>query len=224
MYKLVYIDEQPEFIRVMEGAVYASEHIPGATVEGYVPLSTIEETLALIEEARPDALISDFRLNEHMEAIGYTGVDLIAAFTRSRPDFPCFLTTGYPRSAIENAIRGMDVNAIYSKTESLAVDDASDDEGGAGPFLLRVRRKIDAYKDEIQSAENRILELREKLNGGGLKSDEAKELFDLDARVEYLLGANFSIPSDLKARAIDPLLGFLNDAREKIASIEKKYR
>lgn len=224
MYKLVYIDEQPEFIRGMEGAVFASEHIPGGSVAGFTPLATIEETLHLIEEARPDALISDFRLNEYMDAIGYTGVDLIAAFTKNRPDFPCFLTTGYPRSAIENAIRGMDVNAIYSKTESFAADDASDDDEGAGPFLLRVRRKIDAYKEEISSAESRIFELRKKLEADGLAPFEAKELFELDSRIEYLLGAKYSIPSDLKSRAIDPLLGFLNDARQRLATIDKKYR
>ncbi|NOT14061.1 MAG: hypothetical protein HOP21_00520, partial [Methylotenera sp.] len=115
-YKLVYIDEQQEDADEFKDFIEMKDSESLFEVKHLLPTQTLEEMLIKVFEETPDAVISDFQLNEHIKELGYNvpynGMELVTDFLKIRNSFPCFVMTSF---ATQAATASEDVNIVYIK-------------------------------------------------------------------------------------------------------------
>ena len=115
-YKIIFIDEEKR--QQDEFADFMDHYQDRVELICRYPLSTLEETIAMIDELHPDAIVSDFRLNEIKDDIKYNvnfdGSELMDAYLDERPGFPCFVLTSFDYQAI---YRSHDLNILYLKID-----------------------------------------------------------------------------------------------------------
>ena len=216
--KIVYIDEELNERNRFERMVLLSEYLQGATVAAIEPDAEISDTIAEIDSHKPDVVISDYRLNEHKAGIGYTGSDLIKRYLTLHNHFPCFLTTSYPIAAAEVADEQADVAYIYSKEESLQPED--NNQVQRLPFSLRIRTKVQTYKNKVESIQQKIDLLCSKES---LTQKENVELLKLDSELEAFLGEPTKIPDHIKQLALKPVTTLVSKAELALLQIEKLF-
>lgn len=193
MYKIVYIDEQEDARDEFLDFVENKDSDKRFDVETMKPAASLEEMLAQIREIGADALISDYRLNEHIKGLGYPvpydGVELVNEFLQERAGYPCFVITSFPADAANSS---EDVNIVYVKNVLNDRDSADLD------FLVRIRIQVDHYRNKIDEAENRIFELLPRRRAGVLSLDEEEELVRLDSFLESTISKSAAVPPELK--------------------------
>lgn len=206
----------------MSGAVFVSNFFKIEDLICLEPLENLEETLEAILAEEPDALITDFVLNEHKPGVGFDGLQLMLALQARKRDFPCFLTTGFAINAATAAPTAFDVNAIYSKTESFVTDN------NELPFLLKVKRKIELHQKRIQELEVKVAQWDGRLQGeGALSAEQRQHFIDADNELEAMLGRDQAVPSHLKAdalRAINELVQRSDAFLTSLESAQSKLR
>lgn len=221
-YKLVYIDEQHEDADEFKDFIETKDSERLFEVKYLPPAQTLEGMLAKVLEEAPDAVISDFQLNEHIKEVGYNvpynGMELVTDFLKIRNSFPCFVMTSF---ATEAATASEDVNIVYIKGV-LKADNKNDPKDFN--FLERIRIQIDHYKARIEHAENRIEELLTLNNRTVLNMQQEKELIDLDSFLEASIDNRTGrvVPDDLKYlsnnRQLSELLGKVDALISEIKS------
>lgn len=220
MPKLVYIDEQEDQRRMMLRAAILSEEFADGEVQSLDPVPELVDMVSQIEDLHPDVVITDYRLHEYKAGVKYSGIDLVAALQSRHRGFPCFVTTGWASDAAGEAASAVDINAIYSKSETQF---AGKDNENALPFFKRVRLKVDAYHAVLQKLEDEHAKLREKLSGTGLTPAETERLLNIDDELEAMLGAEHSLPSEIKRVALEPLNEIVEKAEKLLNDLEKAY-
>ena len=113
-YKLVFIDEEKDqhndFKDYMDAA--GDQFV----LECLYPEPDMESMINRLEECHPDAIVSDFLLNDIKEDIkynvSYNGAELVQEYRAMRPDFPCFVITSHDNDAVPEVD---DVNLVYVK-------------------------------------------------------------------------------------------------------------
>jgi hypothetical protein len=216
--KIVYIDEEQDERSRFERMVHLSEYLKGATVATIEPDAEISDTIAEIDSHKPDVVVTDYRLNEHKAGIGYTGSDLIKRYLRLHRHFPCFVTTSYPIAAAEVADELADVAFIYSKNESLEPED--NNQAQTLPFSLRMKTKVQTYKNNLETIQQKIDELCRKVS---LTPLENIELLRLDSELEAFLGEPTKIPDHIKQLALKPVTTLVSKAEQALLQIEKLF-
>lgn len=216
-YKIIYVDEEQDAHDQFADFVEAKDTEGRFEVISLMPERSLEEMLFAIQHAQADALVSDFRLNEHIRDLGYNvpydGVELVDAFLKVRQDHPSFVITSFPSDA---ANESADVNFIYvknvlSEKSTLDLD-----------FLGRIRIQIDHHRKRLSNAEQRLCFLIEKKDKTELSIAEEEELVCLDNFLESSVDKASAIPSELKKATnekrlfellskVDDLIGKLND-------------
>ena len=92
-YKILFIDEEKR--QQDEFADFMDHYQDKVELLCRYPLSQMAETIAMIDELHPDAIVSDFKLNDIKEDIKYNvsfdGSELMDAYLDERPGFPCFV-------------------------------------------------------------------------------------------------------------------------------------
>ena len=113
-YKIIFIDEENSQHELFQ--TYIEESDRQLEVKCLFPKSSLEEMLETIVEETPDAIVSDYLLNDIKEDIDYnipyTGVELVKQFQQERPNFPCFIITSFDNEAVAET---NDVNLVYIK-------------------------------------------------------------------------------------------------------------
>lgn len=191
-YKVLFIDEevdqQDTFQEYMEPATELD-------VVCRLPAASLDEMIQIIESIKPDAIVTDFFLNEHRESVNYNveynGAELVKAFEDIRPFFPCFVLTSYDDEAIHAA---SDVNLVYVKRILHQTE-----KNGTALFYMRVYEQISKYKASIDKAQKELTELTSKRAKGQTTLQEEQRLVELDRFIEKTLGADFAIPDDMKS-------------------------
>lgn len=221
-YKLVYIDEQQEDADEFKDFIEMKDSESLFEVKHLLPTQTLEEMLAKIFEEAPDAVISDFQLNEHIKEVGYNvpynGMELVTDFLEIRNGFPCFVMTSF---ATQAATASEDVNIVYVKGV-LKVENKNDPKDIN--FLERIRIQIDHYKNRIENAEKRIEELLTLNKETVLDLQQEKELIDLDSFLEASIDnrTGRAVPDGLKYlsnnRQLSELLGKVDALISEIKS------
>ena len=115
-YKILFIDEEKDsfddFLDYVEKSPRAGEIAPLTQL----PLADLDSMIEKIIETSPDAIITDFNLNEKRIDIDYNvpynGTELLEAFLSIRADFPFIVLTAFDDVAINQTD---DVNKIYVK-------------------------------------------------------------------------------------------------------------
>ena len=178
MYKILFIDEESDTLQDFEYFVenfHSEKSLEPITM---LPLSDLDEMIESIIKIAPDAIISDYRLNELKTDIKcnvpYNGVDLVEEYQRIRSNFPCFVLTALDDEAVNSS---NDVNIVYVKNILY-----NKEEGNAkAKFLDRVISQIEHYKNKIESYKqelSKLIEVRKKGEADILVENRIIELDD----------------------------------------------
>lgn len=218
MYTILFIDEEDDsrdaFLDYVDNTA-ASEKIKIITE---YPQETLEEMISDIIKLNPDAIITDFMLNDYKEAVKYNvpynGVDIVNEFTSIREGFPCFVLTSFD----DNAIRQSDdVNIVYVKN---ILHNKVIDENSQANFIERVIHQINHYKSKINDSEQKLFELIEKRRSGTANLDDESEIIRLDHLVENSLDKQNAIPEEYKSlsnsKKLEEILSKVDDLLNKV--------
>jgi hypothetical protein len=196
MYKILFIDEQQEDIDQFKDYVDATSKPGTVEVVAEYPLESLEEMIDEIFKSGPDAVITDFMLNDYKEHVTYNvpynGVQLVRELTSIREGFPCFVITSFDDQAVNESD---DVNIVYIKD---ILHNAERDTKAKANFLERVEIQIENYKSKIQDAEEELLRLVELRNSGKANMDDESEIIRLDHLLEVTTDKKHSIPEEYK--------------------------
>lgn len=218
MYTILFIDEEDDskdaFLDYVDNTA-ASEKIKIITE---YPQETLEEMISDIIKLNPDAIITDFMLNDYKESVKYNvpynGVDIVNEFTSIREGFPCFVLTSFD----DNAIRQSDdVNIVYVKN---ILHNKVIDENSQANFIERVIHQINHYKSKINDSEQKLFELIEKRRSGIANLDDESEIIRLDHLIENSLDKQNAIPEEYKSlsntRKLEEILSKVDDLLNKV--------
>lgn len=207
MYKLIYVDEQPE-----ERRAFSRAYDEDFELTTHHPQDNIDDCLDYIINEHFDGVVTDFKLNEH-DNIHYTGTELIDKLLEIREGFPVFILTGYPNGDGDPAIDHVtDVNIIYNKDELTT-------EKPKTLLKDKILKNIKNYKLRITESSERLNELIEK---NGLTLKEESELLKLDGFIERALDKETALPDSIKREFINRRFDDLISLGNEILKSHKK--
>lgn len=217
MYRILFIDEEQEtfdyFLDYVDN--YSSkEKIEVVTL---FPLESKEETIEEIFKINPDAVITDFMLNDIKTDIRhnvpYNGVELMESLLEVREDFPFFVLTSFDDVAVSESD---DVNKIYTKN---ILHNNKEESKAKAKFLDRVLHQIIHYKSKLEDSQKELIELIELRNSGKATIADEEKLIKLDDFLERSIDKRSSIPENYKNLSNFDRLGKLI---EKVDTLLKK--
>lgn len=208
-YKILFIDEETDsfddFLDYVEKSTRAGEIEPITQL----PLEDLDMMLEKIFEISPDAIITDFNLNEKRIDIDYNvpynGTELLEVFLSIRTDFPFIVLTAYDDVAINEV---EDVNKIYVKN-ILHKSNKEETTKARATFLDRVIASINHYQSKLKNAENELLQLLEKKKSGEANYNDEQRIIELDGFIEKSVDKGSSIPNEYKLSSNTDKLGEL---------------
>ena len=213
MYKIIFIDEQPDDIEEFQDYVDKTNTNEKFTLIAEYPAESISDMIQIVIQHNPDALITDFMLNEYKEAVKYNvpynGVQLVKEFTSIREGFPCFVITSFDDDAIKTSD---DVNIVYIKN---ILHIAEEKTGAKANFLERIENQIIHYKSKIQEAEKELLHLLELRSAGKATVQDESELIRLDHFLESSVDKRNIIPEEYKS------LSNINKLEEVLSKVDE---
>jgi len=224
MYKILFIDEQQEDIDDFMDYIDATKTENNVEVVAEFPLETLDEMIQVIFKHNPDAVITDFMLNEYKEIVKYNvpynGVDLVKELLSIRQGFPCFVMTALDDDAINVS---NDVNIVYIKN---ILHGSEKNTKAKANFLERVESQIMHYTSEIQEAEKRICHLIELRNTGQATLEDENEIIHLDHILENSIDKRCSIPEQYKTlsntKRLENILSKVDELLNKIENTDGK--
>jgi hypothetical protein len=219
MYRLLFVDEEKDVFDDFLDYVDLSPLKTQFEIITEFPTKTIEEMIANIIKINPDAIVTDFMLNDQKVDINYNvpynGSMLVKQFTAIREGFPCFILTSFDDSAVNQS---SDVNIVYIK--NILHKDVEAKTKARATFLERIKSQIDHYKSRIEVAEKRLLELIEIRNSGKASIEDEEEIIRLDSFLESTVDRKNTIPADFKTLSninkLESILSKVDDLLNKI--------
>ncbi|WP_113626420.1 hypothetical protein [Pectobacterium peruviense] len=195
MYKILFIDEEDDAIDDFKNYADETTTSEQILIVTEFPQPTLEEMIQTIIKINPDAIITDFMLNEKKTSIKYgveyNGIDLVKNFTSKRDGFPCFVMTSFDDDAVKESD---DVNIVYIK-EILHSEKSSNVKAS---FLEKVVSQIAHYRSRIESYENELKALIELRNNGKANISDENRIIVLDQFLEQSIDRQSSIPMEFK--------------------------
>jgi DNA-binding NarL/FixJ family response regulator len=217
MYKILFIDEEQETFDDFLDYVELSSTKDIIEVQTQFPLEQLDEMVELIFKINPDAIVTDFRLNEMKTDIKYNvpynGVELVQELLKIRTGFPCFVLTAYDDLAVSESD---DVNKVYIKN---ILHNNKEESKAKAKFLDRVIYQIEHYKSKINSAEKELLELIELRKSGKAGITDEERIIELDHFLENVIDRQHAIPIEFKTLSNEDRL---NKLLSKVDEILKK--
>lgn len=218
-YKILFIDEEKDSHD--DFSYFISKHSEANKIEAITsfPLRELDSMIENIIEINPDAIISDFLLNEIKESIdykvSYNGAELIEKYLTIRNDFPCFVLTAYDDRAINEVD---DVNKIYVKN----IFHKKNKDNDRVSFIDKVMAQIKHYQYKLKTVEKELLELLEKREKGETDYKEEQRIIELDTILEKSIDKRAFIPSEYKNSSnVDRLNELLSKVDKLIEKVEK---
>ena len=220
MYKIIYIDEYKDDIDDFLDYFDEKDTNNKFEIQYLLPERTLDEMYGRIFDENPDAIISDFKLNDMKTEITYnvpyTGITLTEKILENKEKFPCFVMTSYDDEAIRES---QDVNIVYIKDILHGSEDKVDSEAN---FLDKVENQIIHYKRRIENSENKLLELIDKSNKELLNAKEEARLVELDTFIEKATNQKSSLPEHLKGtKNLDELHRMIDSTDKLLAELKE---
>lgn len=185
MYKLLFIDEELDDIEDFKDYIEEKDLEDLFEVKSIYPLDNLEDMIEEIISIYPDAIVTDFMLNEIKTSIKYNvpynGTQLVKTFLEIREDFPCFVLTSFDDQAVSESD---DVNIVYIKG---ILHGSEKGTKAKANFVDRVKNQIIHYQIKLEKAETRLIELITKSEKDILDAPEKDELLKLDSLIENAL-------------------------------------
>lgn len=219
MYKILFIDEEKTTLEDFDDFVDKSDLKAKIIPITMLPLGDLNEMIEAIVKIAPDAIISDYRLNELKTDIKYTvkynGVELVEEFQSMRNYFPCFVLTAVDDEAVSSS---EDVNIVYVKS----ILHKAEVENSKSPFLARVISQIEHYKSKIEISKKELAELIEIRKSGNADIAIENRIIELDTFLEKSIDAKSVIPSEFKTLSNSNRLdGILNKVDELLNKLDQ---
>lgn len=196
MFRIIYIDEYQDDIDDFLDYIEDKDSEGIFNVVPLFPMSSLDETIEKIFENKPDAIVSDYKLNEYKTDIEYNvpynGVGLLEKVLETKKDFPCFVMTSYDDEAIKSS---QDVNVVYIKD---ILHGSEDNTSAKANFVDIIQNQIIHYKKRIDDAENELDNLIKKSETEALNSIEEERILDLERLIEEATDKKCKIPKQLK--------------------------
>lgn len=191
-YKVLFIDEEHDQHESFQDYMDAVEDM--IKVVCVYPEPDLEDMIQKIEDQHPDAIVTDYLLNDIKEDIkynvAYTGVELVHKYRSIRVGYPCFVITSFDNDAVSETD---DVNLIYIKDIL-----NNGEEGAKAHFYDKIREQISKYKLSIASAQSELEMLVQKKDREGLEPYEELRALELDGFLEKALDSHKALPSGMK--------------------------
>ena len=205
-FKMLLIDEEKDTFDNFRDYVDISSTKVNIDVIELYPLSD-QEMIEMIFNINPDAIITDFRLNDMKTDIKYNvpydGVELVEEFLKYRQGFPCFVLTAFDDYAI-NASE--DVNKVYVKN---ILHNNIEESKAKAKFLDRVISQIEHYQTKIKNAESELINLLRLRKSGEASITDENRIIELDSFLESVIDRKTSIPPEFKKLSNDERLAEL---------------
>ncbi|NQX40780.1 hypothetical protein SAMN05421820_104185 [Pedobacter steynii] len=222
MYKLLFVDEEKDVFDDFLDYVDLSPLKTQFEIITEYPSPTLDEMILTIIKLNPDAVVTDFMLNDQKVDIKYNvpynGSTLVKEFTAVREGFPCFILTSFDDSAVNQST---DVNIVYIK--NILHKDVEAKTKARATFLERVKSQIDHYRSRIDTSEKRLLQLIEIRKSGKANIEDEEEMIRLDSFLESTVDRKNVIPGDFKSLSnINKLESILSKVDELLNKIEKR--
>ncbi|MBN2816528.1 MAG: hypothetical protein JXQ67_07565 [Campylobacterales bacterium] len=196
MFRIIYIDEYQDDIDDFLDYIEDKDSEGIFKVIPLFPMSSLDETIEKIFENKPDAIVSDYKLNEYKTDIEYNvpynGVGLLEKVLETKKDFPCFVMTSYDDEAIKSS---QDVNVVYIKD---ILHGSEDNTSAKANFVDIIQNQIIHYKKRIKDAESELDTLISKSELEPLDSFEEERILDLERLIEESTDRKCKIPKQLK--------------------------
>ncbi|VEI62275.1 hypothetical protein [Serratia rubidaea] len=195
MYRILFIDEETDAIDEFKD--YADETTTSEQIEviDEFPQASLDEMIETIIKINPDAVITDFMLNEKKTSINYgveyNGIDLVKRFISIRDGFPCFVMTSFDDDAVKESD---DVNIVYIKD----ILHSEKNSNVKASFLEKVVSQITHYRAKIDNYEKELKKLIEIRKMGKATVAEENRIIELDHFLEQSVDRKSSIPKEFK--------------------------
>lgn len=216
-YKILFIDEEKDNLNDFRDYVENTSSKDTIEVLTKYPLGELEEMIELITKINPDAVITDFNLNEMKTDINYNipynGVELVEELLKIRLGFPCFVLTAYDDLAVSAS---EDVNKVYIKN---ILHNNKEESRAKANFLDRVISQIKHYQTKLRNAEEELHKLIELRKSGKTNIHDEERIIELDSFIERVIDRQSSIPAEFKKTSNDEKL---NNLMSKVDEILKK--
>lgn len=221
MYKIIYIDEYQEDIDNFLDYFDEKDSEGLFKIIPLFPKNSIEETIEEIFENKPDAIVSDYMLNEYKiditYNIPYTGVVLIEKILEMKKHFPCFVMTSYDDQAIKTS---QDVNVVYIKD---ILHGSEDKTNAKANFVDTVQNQIIHYKKRIEDTEKELDELIEKSESEPLNAQEEERILELEKLIEEATDKKCKIPKHLKELpTLNQIFKLIDNTDELLKELKKE--
>ena len=216
-YRILLIDEEKDTFDDFKDYLDISSTKDSIEVITMFPLEDLSEMIEAIFKTNPNAIITDFRLNEMKTDIDYNvpydGVELVEEFLKFRNSFPCFVLTAFDDLAV-NASE--DVNKVYIKN---LLHNNKEESKAKAKFLDRVINQIEHYQTKIINAESELLELIKLRESGKASISDENRIIELDSFLENVIDRKSSIPPEYKKLSNDDRL---SELLKKVDTLLKK--
>lgn len=217
VYKILLIDEEKDTFDDFKDYLDISSTKDNIEVLVQYPLGNLEEMIELIFKINPDAIITDFRLNEMKTDIDYNvpydGVELVEEFLKFRQGFPCFVLTAFDDLAVSAS---EDVNKVYIKN---ILHNNKEESKSKAKFLDRVINQIEHYQNKIKNAEFELFDLLKVREAGKASISDENRIIELDGFLESVIDRKSSIPPEYKNLSNDDRL---SELLNKVDTLLKK--
>lgn len=216
-YRILLIDEEKDTFDDFKDYLDISSTKDSIEVIAMFPLEELTEMIEVIFKINPDAIITDFRLNEMKTDIDYNvpydGVELVEEFLKYRQSFPCFVLTAFDDLAVSAS---EDVNKVYIKN---ILHNNKEESKAKAKFLDRVINQIEHYQTKIINAESELLELIKLRESGKANISDENRIIELDSFLENVIDRKSSIPPEYKKLSNDDRL---RELLKKVDTLLKK--
>ncbi|WP_159729487.1 hypothetical protein [Sphingobacterium sp. 18053] len=212
-YRIAYVDEDKGWINTFYHSFKNDFDVTRIEVNSG---SSIESIFAKLQESAPNAIVTDYLLEENAE-VPFNGNKIVEEIKKIRPHFPIVMLTSYPTQAIGHTD---DVHIIYSK-DILTVENDKDQEE-LDIFKTKIQSNISNYYKKIEETNIRIEKLIEKRNNQGLDITEEEELTKLYILFDELNPEGKDLPANLIHRdSISKLNEFVNETKEILDQLKR---
>ena len=215
-YKIGYIDEDPNQVKLYKRKlrVYGFEVIGYEFHKGM----TIEELMEQVYSSNIDLLMIDFRLNES-NVIPFNG-DVVERYVyENKPLFPHIIFTNKVDQAEPDVD---DLKLIFDKEIVFPEDEGNNLR--THHFIEVLTKSIEQYKTYINGKKEKISELLDKEEAGGLNAKEKNDLLSLQNELLCLDKMSISeVPESLKSfETLEKISQARKDAEAYIQSLIEK--
>lgn len=195
--KVIYIDEDPDDILYFQEFMDGHFDVETITIENG---SKLDDVVDEILNSPPDAVVTDFMLNEKA-TVGFNGQTLIELLQERNKHLPCFLLTSHAPDALDAT---HDARLVQTKAVILGSDDLK------SLFRKQISKVIESHKVKLKKAEDEYYELI-SYPPSTLTAHQRKRVIELDGYLEEHGMSSDTIPDEIKdERSIELLTALIN--------------